>query len=193
MSHPVPASAPPSPHPLLAELAAFRIDDTARPSWSFAQRLAHENRWKPSYAERVIVEYKRFLALTELAGHVICPSEQIDQAWHLHLLYTRSYWDRLCDGVLGRPLHHSPSSGGDAEHAKHLDLYQRTLASYRRLFGAEPPADIWPSAARRFGKDLLAARVSTADHLIVSRVWLAKLATALSAIAAAGLLGWLTS
>ncbi len=50
MSHPVPASAPPSPHPLLAELAAFRIDDTARPSWSFAQRLAHENRWKPSYA-----------------------------------------------------------------------------------------------------------------------------------------------
>lgn len=178
---------------LIAALEAFRIDDAEHPAWSFAQRLAHENRWKRAYAERVIVEYKRFLALSQLAGHVVCPSEQIDQAWHLHLLYTRSYWDRLCDGVLGRPLHHSPSTGGPAEHAKHVDLYERTLASYRRLFHAEPPADIWPCAARRFGRDTEAARVVTADHVILEKAWLGKLATALAVIAVAGLVGWLTA
>ena len=75
----------------------------------------------------------------------------MDQAWHLHLCYTRSYWDELCGEVLGAPLHHGPTRGGRDEGAKFEDWYERTLQSYQRIFGQEPPSDIWPDAATRFG------------------------------------------
>ena len=183
-----PASAADSAR-LLAALEAFRIDDLEHPAWSFTQRLAHEHRWSASFAARAVVEYKRFLALSALADHVVCPSEQVDQVWHLHLTYTRSYWNRLCVEVLGRPLHHSPTTGGAVEDSKHLDLYQRTLASYQRLFGAAPPADLWPSPAQRFGKDLHAVHVNTAEHLVLEKAWLWKLAAAVLFIIAAGAAG----
>ncbi|MEK6230809.1 MAG: hypothetical protein N2A42_03075 [Luteolibacter sp.] len=35
-----------------------------------------------------MTEYKRFVALAMLAGHPVTPSEEVDQAWHLHLVYT---------------------------------------------------------------------------------------------------------
>ena len=80
-------------------------------------------------------------------GRHVCPSEDVDQAWHLHLTYTRSYWKRFCGDVLGRPLHHDPTRGGPAEARKHLAMYDRTLAAYREAFGHEPPPDIWSPAA----------------------------------------------
>lgn len=183
------------PDALLAALEAFRIDDAAAPAYSFAARLCHENLWTRPFAERAVVEYKRFLALTQLAGHPVCPSEQVDQVWHQHLVFTRSYWDRLCRDVLGRPLHHAPTAGGPAEHSKHVAMYEQTLASYRRLFG-EPPADLWPPAAQRFGKDVHAARVSTVDNLILDkarlREWARRGLTVAAACLAAGLASWLT-
>lgn len=178
---------------LLAALEAFRIDDVEEPAWSFTRRLAHENRWRLAFAERVVVEYKRFLALSCLAGHVVCPSEQIDQAWHLHLTYTRSYWNRLCNDVLGRPLHHSPTTGGSAEHDKHHDLYQRTLDSYRRVFGAAPPADIWPPPAQRFGRDLRVTRVNTAETWLLDKALTWRLLAAGATVITAALLSWLTA
>lgn len=174
---------------LLQRLAAFRIDDVKRPAWSFAQRLAHDNRWKRSYADAVVVEYKRFLALTVLAGHGVCPSEQVDQAWHLHLLYTRSYWKRLCGEVLNKELHHAPTQGGAVENDKHELLYLRTLASYQRIFGEVPPPGIWPPPAQRFGKDVQAARVSTVDNLIVNKRWLVQVTVVAAVILAAAVAG----
>jgi uncharacterized protein (TIGR04222 family) len=97
----------------------------------------------------------------------VTPSDQVDQAWHLHLLYTESYWDGLCRGVLGRPLHHGPTRGGVREAAKFHDWYGRTLDSYRRLFGSEPPADIWPPAAERFGRDRHFAQVDFRAHRVL--------------------------
>ncbi len=130
----------------LEAIMSFRFEREPVPL-SFADRLANENGWRASYADRVIEEYKKFLYLAMVAGHPVSPSEAVDQAWHLHLVYTRSYWDDLCRDVLGRPLHHGPTLGGAAEQAKHDDWYDRTLASYRRLFNAEPPGDIWPALA----------------------------------------------
>jgi len=31
-----------------------------------------------------------------------------------------------------------------------VDWYERTLESYRRLFGSKPPIDIWPASSDRF-------------------------------------------
>src|SRR5262245_16067736 len=155
----------------------FEIDDgpAARP---FAARLAKENGWSRDYAERVITEYKRFAFLALTAGHPVTPSEQVDQAWHLHLCYTRSYWERFCKEVLGRPLHHHPTQGGADEDHKHVEQYQQTLASYRRIFEKEPPADIWPPASVRFGDDVHGVRVNPTQYWLVSKDGLAKLGIA---------------
>ncbi|MBC7923600.1 MAG: hypothetical protein H7Z75_21195 [Ferruginibacter sp.] len=120
-------------------------------SFPFSKRLAHYNGWSPTYAKRVVEEYKRFLFLAVSASHPVTPSEEVDQAWHLHLTYTQSYWEELCGEVLGRPLHHVPTVGGEREDHKFRGWYERTIQSYREFFGIEPPADIWPSAAQRFG------------------------------------------
>lgn len=134
---------------------------------TFAARLGRENGWTPAFTVRVIAEYKRFLFLAVVADHPVTPSDPVDQAWHLHLTYTRSYWDRLCGEVLERPLHHGPTRGGQAESTKYADQYGRTLASYQSYFGEKPPADIWPSAAERFGADVHFQRVNTMRNWLI--------------------------
>ena len=134
---------------LLLRLESFELDKPGA-SFPFSARLARDNGWSRGYARRVLREYLRFVWLAMRAGHPVTPSEQIDEAWHLHLCYTRSYWDDLCGGVLGKPLHHDPTEGGTAEDAKFTGWYARTLESYRLHFGEEPPADIWPPAMERF-------------------------------------------
>jgi uncharacterized protein (TIGR04222 family) len=128
---------------LWQRLSSFEIDDGPA-ACSFADRLAAEQGWSKQYAQRVIDEYKRFLYLAMTAGHQVTPSKAVDEAWHLHLTYTRSYWDRLCKEVLGRPLHHYPSNGSDADAEKYAKQYERTLASYQETFAVPPPADVWP-------------------------------------------------
>lgn len=128
---------------LWQKIEAFPLDDPGA-RFTFSQKLARENHWSPAYALRVIHEYRRFVLLAVTADHPVSPSHAVDQAWHLHLTYTRSYWKGLCRDVLGRPLHHEPSRGGPEESAKFTEWYARTLASYRATFAEEPPADIWP-------------------------------------------------
>lgn len=128
---------------LLARLEAFTLDD-ATAAFPFSARLARDEGWSKPYAQRVIREYKRFAFLAVAAGHPVSPSPAVDQAWHLHLLYTQSYWKDFCGEVLGTPLHHQPTQGGPAERDKFELWYANTRASYRRLFNEDPPGDIWP-------------------------------------------------
>ncbi len=150
-------------------LSTPREPKAAPPSFPFRARLARENGWRPSYAARVVEEYRRFLYLAAVSGHSVTPSEAVDQAWHLHLCYTRSYWDRLCRDVLGFRLHHGPTRGGRAEAAHYDAQYRATLASYQRVFGAPPPDEIWPPTNRRFGRDLRWRRVWTADAWVLPK------------------------
>ena len=153
---------------LRQRVEAFEID-SGTPSLTFAKRLARENGWSVRYAERVVVEYKRFAILAAMAGHPVTPSEEVDQAWHLHLTYTESYWRRFCGEVLEFELHHHPTTGGSTEQTKFFDWYERTLESYRREFKQEPPADIWPSPEQRFATVGQARWVDTSRHWVVSR------------------------
>ena len=127
------------------EIQAFSIDDP-HSSFKFSDRLARENGWTLAYTQRVINEYKRFVYLAMTAGHPVTPSVAVDQAWHLHLTYTQSYWELFCGEVLKRPLHHGPTKGGQKENEKFHDWYTHTLASYQEAFGRPAPADIWPPA-----------------------------------------------
>jgi hypothetical protein len=128
---------------LRARIQAFSPDEPGA-VFPFSARLAKENGWSREHARSVTREYLRFVYLAMTAGHPVTPSLAVDEAWHLHLTYTRSYWDELCARVLGAPLHHEPTRGGADEEAKFADWYARTLATYRTAFGEEPPPAIWP-------------------------------------------------
>lgn len=147
---------------------------------SFSARLARENRWSLPFAQRVITEYKRFCYLACTAGHEVTPSDAVDQVWHLHLTYSRDYWGEFCPDVLGAQLHHGPTAGGQVERTRYYDQYAETFASYETAFGEPPPADIWPGAGRRFGKDPQSYRVNPSDVMVLDR-----------RIAILGALGWI--
>ena len=153
-------------HPVWQALAAYEIGPPDA-ALSFTARLARENRWSEAFAERVIEEYKRFCFLAVTAGHEVTPSDAVDQAWHLHLSYSRDYWQRFCPEVLGRGLHHGPTAGGGAEQARYFEQYARTLQSYDAAFGPAP-ADIWPDAGQRFGRDPRGVRIHPGEVLFLS-------------------------
>ncbi len=149
---------------LLARLESFSLDDAAAP-FPFSARLARDEGWSKSYAQRVIREYKRFAFLAVAAGHPVSPSPDVDQVWHLHLLYTQSYWKDFCGEVLGTPLHHHPTKGGPAERGKFDLWYANTRASYRRLFHEDPPHDIWPEPPEH----MATVRFNPAAHWLVPK------------------------
>lgn len=133
----------------------------------FSQRLARENGWDRDYALRVIEEYKRFLYLSAAQVTPVTPSDQVDQAWHLHLTYSEHYWNLLCKYVLGGPLHHTPTRGGTSEDRRYRDCYARTLELYTESFGALPPEDIWPDVETRFANAGSFQRVDTSRYLML--------------------------
>ncbi len=160
-------------------LEGYRVGP-ADAAFTFAARLARENRWTLDHAEDVIGEYKRFCYLACTAGHEVTPSDAVDQVWHLHLTFSREYWGEFCPQVLGMDLHHGPTAGGKVERARYYDQYAETFRSYEEAFGQPPPLEIWPSAGRRFGKDPLAVRVNPNDVMLLDR-----------RMALLGALGWI--
>ncbi|HSF12878.1 MAG TPA: hypothetical protein VLA50_07875 [Erythrobacter sp.] len=108
---------PPTQVELWQRIAAHTIgpDDA---ELTFARRLARENRWGLPFADRVIGEYRRFCYLAIACGHEVTPSDAVDQAWHLHLTYSRDYWEVFCPTVLGADLHHGPTKGGSVERGR---------------------------------------------------------------------------
>lgn len=120
----------------------FRLDNP-RDVVPFSAKLASEQGWSGAFTARAMREYLRFAILAVAAGHPVSPSRVVDEVWHLHLTDTRRYWGEFRE-ALGRDLHHEPSRGGLDEDRKHAAMYRATLDSYRRLFGEEPPAAIWP-------------------------------------------------
>lgn len=181
-----PVPAPTAGHPVWQRIARYEIGPPEA-ALSFSARLARENGWSAAMAERVIAEYRRFVFLA-VTGHApATPSDAVDQAWHLHLTYSRDYWEHFCPNVLGRPLHHGPTAGGGEEHRRYYRQYADTLARYEAAFGAPPPSDIWPSAARRLIDDPRARRVHPRDAFIVPRRTAALLALGFAAITALAL------
>ncbi len=142
--------------------------DAADAAFPFSRRLARDNGWSHAFACRAIAEYKRFLYLVCVSGHMLTPSDEVDCVWHLHLIYTQDYWDRLCRDTLGRRIDHGPTKGGDAEGEKFLDCYRRTLTLYQAEFGGPPPTDIWPGEDQRFDISRY-QRIDTTTHITLPK------------------------
>lgn len=167
---------------LWARLEDFSLDEPGA-VLPFSRRLARENGWSPGYARRAMAEYKRFVFLAMEAGHMVSPSEAVDQVWHLHLVFTESYWQRMCGEVCGRRLHHHPTKGGGREAQKFDTMYAQTLESYRRFFGSEPPADIWtPAELRDHAAPQLHRWVDLSQNWVLPKRFAAPAALAIFAV-----------
>jgi hypothetical protein len=157
----------PSQRSLWRRIKAFELD-VAGARFTFTDRLARENGWSISYAIRCVEEYKKFIFLICIADQGLTPSDQVDQVWHLHLIYTRSYWDDFCRNTLGKEIHHGPTKGGDSERNRFNNLYEASNAWYRKTFDKEPPEDIWPATELRF-KEIHFTRVNRHRYWLVPK------------------------
>jgi hypothetical protein len=169
---------------LMRALTTMRIEP-ADARFTFQDRLAQENGWSSSFVQRVIIEYHRFLFMAATANQPVTPSDEIDQAWHLHLTYSRHYWDVLCKKILCKPLHHGPTEGGMQEDMRYANQYTDTLQLYEACFGEPPPDDIWPAIEKRFS-----GRFRRID---ISRQWMVPKVVGYSAVGTFALAGCTTN
>lgn len=166
-------------------LEHMRIEEPLA-SRSFEQALAEEQGWSQDFAQQVSREYRRFVYLAATTDEPVTPSIAVDKAWHLHLTYSRHYWEVLCGEILHRPLHHVPGDGSEAEDERHRDQYAFTLGQYEATFGEAPSPLIWP----RFEEP---RQVNTPDAVPFAAIAFAAVAVGAVFVAAAvsGVVGFL--
>lgn len=95
--------------------------------------------WTQEYASVIEQKYRNFLVLVASnPGFPAVPSHDVDEFWHMHILFTKKYAED-CDRVFGRFIHHTPYVGGND---KVIELNRRkTWELYQNLFGEEIEAD----------------------------------------------------
>lgn len=152
---------------LWTKIKHFEFDDPSD-SLTFSARLARENGWELTFALQVILEYKKFMFLLCIAKGSLTPSDEVDQVWHLHLIYTKLYWNDWCVQTLGKQIHHGPTKGGESEKLKFDNLYESTKSFYLEIFGIKPPENIWPDSKVRF-KNNKFVRVNTNFNWVIKK------------------------
>ncbi len=157
---------------LWTKISSFKFDDEDS-SFKFSHRLARENGWTISYSKNVLEEYKKFIFLCCISKTGVTPSDQVDQAWHLHLTYTKSYWVDLCRETLEKEIHHNPTKGGHSEGKKFDDFYTATIKLYKDKFKADPPKTIWPDNEKRFS-DINFQRVNLKNYWLFHKPGFSK-------------------
>lgn len=127
-----------------------------------------EQGWTRDFALGAIEQYRRFCFLACISPTPVTPSEEVDAVWHLHLLYTRDYWEVFCPNVLNRDFHHGPTQGGKDEEDRFYTQYARTLILYQYWFGA-PPIQYWPPALDRFRPSVRSRWVYMPENWVIRK------------------------
>lgn len=115
----------------------MRLNSEVIYSNEFIYKLRHQNLWSYEYTLKVIVEYTKFIYLG--LKQEVSPSYEIDQVWHLHILYTKDYHN-MCKSLDIDYFHHNPT---DKKTSNTKDNYKETLNLYYKTFKVKPPNDIW--------------------------------------------------
>ncbi len=162
---------------LYNRLETFKVDDGSAPK-SFLKRLQKSHGWSADFAEQAMREYLRFIYLATVSTAGVSPSKAIDEVWHLHLTFTRSYWSDLCKDILDKDIHHEPGSGLPGESFR--DVFAETLALYATEFDEPAPAEVWNPQPKTSAVAPIRRKTS--------RFWLiaAPIATALTMVAILG-------
>ena len=118
-----------------------RVDGDEKIFWT---KLLAQTGWSTDFARSAYVEYLRFILLVANCESRVVPSKIIDKVWHLHLTFTQSYWIDLCRNVLGKEIHHRPSSSTQIGVDEDFYAYRQTLTLYKMNFSQTPPDQFWP-------------------------------------------------
>lgn len=117
--------------PSLEEVDNYRLPAMLVP------RIATIHNYSEEYAAKLVQEAKRMLYLYSLTKIGVSPSDEIDNAWHEMILFTRFY--KEFSEFIGVFVHHDPTPG-QPDGGK---SYQRTLENYRQTFDIEPDSNYW--------------------------------------------------
>lgn len=149
------------------KIISYELNDE-KSSFNFTDRLMRENGWSKKFAEEAIIEYKRFMYLIATSkGEIMTPSDEIDQVWHLHMLYTHQYRD-FCKSTIGKFINHGPTRGGTNERTKYDVAYTRTKERYIQEFNIKPNLDFWASNEIRFS-NVNWQRVNTNKNWVIRK------------------------
>jgi hypothetical protein len=98
------------------------------------ERLIQKKGWTLEHAERLIEEYREYLALFYFhpGEELVPPTQELDDVWHEHILDTRRYAED-CQAVFGRFIHHVP--GLEEGTDRHTDGLRRTRRHWWQRFG----------------------------------------------------------
>jgi hypothetical protein len=110
---------------------------------AFAHKLAIKLGWKADFAQRAVLEYKRFVYLGVVSDFVVTPSDIIDQVWHQHILFSKAYRS-FCTDIIEYDFDHTPELIASGNQTGTFSAqYFDTLELYRKEFGVDAPATIW--------------------------------------------------
>src|SRR4030095_12304691 len=98
------------------------------------RRLMAKKDWTAAHADRLIEEYREYLALFYFhpGEELVPPSQELDDVWHEHILDTQRYAED-CQRIFGRFIHHVPG----LEHGtdRHTEGLERTRRHWWQRFG----------------------------------------------------------
>lgn len=75
-------------------------------------RLRSKLNWSDERIAKAILRYKQYLYIISEEKNGVCPTPDVDQVWHDHILHTKKYAEH-CQIIFGKFLHHHPFANND--------------------------------------------------------------------------------
>lgn len=132
--------------------------------YGFTTRLATEQSWTIAFTEAAILEYKKFMYLVAVGQKMLSPSVIVDEVWHLHLLFSKSY--KKFTALLGKEIEHTPSLHNERESSIYAQAFAETKTAYQAEFG-EMPTLFWARKDMISALDLPQSRYSLPTFVLL--------------------------
>lgn len=103
------------------------------------RKVQQDQEWDEEQLGQAIKDYQRYLYLLKrYPNRPLCPSDDIDQMWHQHILFTVKY-AKDCQNIFGYFQHHHPYFGlARADKATVARNVRLTISLFEKEFGEAP-------------------------------------------------------
>ena len=76
-------------------------------NYIFKSRLKKKHKWTEEKCDDLLSQYKQFLFIAATSNEKETPTQEVDEVWHEHILFTQDYFDDWTK-ILGKTIHHAP-------------------------------------------------------------------------------------